>query len=69
MKLAYVVAQPWSREVLLADGSWGDSETYEPQIELFSCLVAAQRRAARYLNLGLEAAVCPWELPEPERGQ
>ena len=59
--IVYVVAQPWTNEVLLLDGTWGDYIFYEDRIEVFTCRVSANRRAAK-----VDGTVLPWETPEIE---
>jgi len=62
--IAFVIMQPWTREVLLVDGTWGDVEIYEAQMEVCGCRVTAHRKAAKFLSNGIEVAVFPCELDE-----
>lgn len=57
--IGYVLVQPWTRAVLLTDGTWGDAPDYDDRVELFTCRVKAERRARTCWQ---QVAVCPWEL-------
>lgn len=64
--IAYVIMRQWTKDALLDDMTWGDSDIYWERAEVFTCRVAAQRRMAPYLRDGWEVAVCPWEIPSSE---
>jgi hypothetical protein len=51
--IAYVITQPWTEEVLLTDGTWGNYEQYWEKAWTSTSLVMANRRA-RQVN----AVVC-----------
>jgi len=58
---AYVITQPWTDEVLLIDGAWGDYERYWETAWTSTSLVRANRRAIK-----LKALVCQILEPSPE---
>lgn len=39
---------------------------YAGRLEVLTCRVRANRKAAPFLNTGSEVAVCPWELEDDE---
>jgi len=60
--IAYVIKQPWTDEVLLEDGTWGEYEIYWEKAWEFTSQVMANRRARQ-----VQAVVCAILRPADEQ--